>query len=171
MNVAITWHRKDALSLLLKEQKIKYDDFINVLDHFILNNFDKEQDIFYVWWSDWFDNIISDILIKNWYKYILKLSEKDKGWREYWNKDDIDLFNRIKNNAIQIETIPWSYIKRDYELIKKADKLIMFINPWKIGKSWTWTTFELFIKENIEKNINISNIKKDYSFLKIINLL
>jgi len=171
MNIAITWHRKNALLSYLKENKIKYNDFINASEDFLISNFDKDKDLFFVGGSDWFDNIFTDLLIKHWYKYNLKLSEKDKEWRQNRNKDDFDLFNRISENALSIQYVDWSYIKRDYELIKEADRLIMFITPWKIWKSWTWTTFELFFKKNIWKEIIIKNINNKFFFMKDIYII
>jgi len=166
MNIAFTWHRDIQLFKTLKEKNIKYNEFLDILEKEIKNNH-KKQNIYFVWWSDWFDNIIWNILVKLWYKYILKLSEKDITIRKYRNKYQKNIFNTVYKNAYKIEIIKWWYIKRDKELIKNANILIAFIDDNRIKNSWTWITINLFFKKNNWKKISIKNIN-NWNFLKII---
>lgn len=169
MKIAFTWHRKYELLNIIKEYNISYIYFEDILTKYLLNNFDNKKDIFYVGGSDWFDNIIANILLKNNFSYILKLSEKDITWRDYRDNKEHLLIKRIKEHAIRIDIIPWWYIKRNNELIKEVDILIMFIWEHKIWKSWTWTTFNMFIKNNFNKHIIIENLLGK-PFLKLIYL-
>lgn len=166
MNIAFTWHRDEQFYKTLKKNNILYKDFVLFLEEYLIKNFDKQNDIFFVWGSDWFDNIVWWLLAKNNYKYILKLSEKDKNMRNYWNNFQKKLFKKVYDNAYKIDIIEWSYIKRDEELIKNANILIAFIDDKKIMKSWTWTTINLFLKYNYSNNMTINNIYNN--FLKII---
>ena len=81
MNISFTWHRITQLKNTLLKNNINFNIFLEDLKNYILKNFNKGKNIFFVWWSDWFDNIIGEILAKNWFKYILMLSKNNENYR------------------------------------------------------------------------------------------
>jgi len=168
--IAVTWHRSEQLMKTLKLRNLNYGSFIEILEDFILSLYKKNKNIiFHIGWSDWMDNIVGEILLKNNIPYVLFTTEKDLGWR--WNRDssEFELFNNIKRNASKINISKW-FLKRDREMIKDADNLLMFLDKNRIPKSGTYYTFTYFIKNIYKKSkdIKIKTINKKIPELRFI---
>ena len=173
--VSFTWHREESLRYYLKQDNIDMEEFKEMIFNIIrvtLLVYWRKKIIFQVWGSDGFDNIVWEVLADHGLDYILYLSEKDKSWRNYWTQKQKEQFDKVYNNASKVILVKWWYIERDKRLIENADEIVVFIGKGKMWKSWTWTTFNLFLQKNIieKKRIIIDEDCKNCKNFSILNV-
>lgn len=143
--VCVTGHRMEKLQKISRKENFSKNDFYNEIKLIINENIDKDNTIFKLWWCDWFDNIMWKILIELWYKFELYIPSFDLYWRKYWDKEEMDLFKDIKDKALKVVSVQWSYIARDKELANWSNIILSFCSD---KNSWTWKTIWFFEKHN-----------------------
>ena len=155
--VVVTWHSEWKMNYALSEKNISLEDFRKEVEEEILKNFDKEKFIFRIWWCDWFDNLVWEILIKNWYDYILAVPSFDKNWRDYRSKSEMELFNKIKKNAKRFNSVKWWYYERNAFLAKTWWSLLAFCKSFA---SWTWQTIRMYHDSVLKHKQFVEILKK-----------
>lgn len=161
IHVLITWHSEDTLKQFWLKEKLTRDQFIQkyIIDN--LNTYfqEKEKYIFHVWWCDWWDNMIWNVLSDMWYEYELFVPYFDINWRKYWNSIQNKEYDNTKKNAKTIHIVDWSYLKRNRELAKWCTSVFSFI---KKMRSWTKYTIDCFYQNNKRDIPNLNIILIDF---------
>ena len=161
IHVLITWHQESTLKQFWLKEKLTREQFIRkyIIDN--LNKYfqDKEKYIFHVWWCDWWDNMIWNVLSDMWYEYELFVPYFDINWRNYWNSIQNKEYDNTKKNAKTIHIVNWWYLKRNIALAKWCTSIFSFITRIK---SWTKHTINCFYKNNNKEVPHLQTILIDF---------